>query len=195
MSTVEVHIDDEVLKLPSRFYHLIAKLQTVMQEFTLELKVGKIRCFFESEYVEIDEESEEAVPDGKSGTVPDRKAETPENSETDIEELLHINIEIDKQAYEFSGEEFWEQFLSVKTVESKNAKKFSRFRFKDNSSGIMVKRVVDKNTKKEVTTLEVYGYDEKVPLLSMNVSDLKAITAKGFPVKLGTPLVTALTYL
>ncbi len=189
MSTVEVEIDDKIVKLPSRFYHLIAKLQTVMPEFCLELKVGKINCFFESEYLEIDEESETETANPK--------AETPDNSEVSIEELLQVRIGIDKQVYEFEGEEFWQQFLSAKTVESKNAKKFSRFKFEDNSSGIKISRSLKgpKEKRVEVTTLEVFGHDEKEPLLRMNVSNVNALTAKDFPVRLGAPLLTALGYL
>jgi hypothetical protein len=190
MSTVTVVVDDRELRLPAKFYHMIAKLHTVMNEFSFEVKIGKVYCLFEAEYHEIDEDSEDelAEPAPKSSVTKNTKAETPQNSEeeTDVEELLMVRIKIDQTDEVFEGEEFWEQFLAVNAVESKNAKRLGKFRFKDNASGIIIRRTAVKASGAKsggtgTTYLEVFGTEPKKPLIKMTVtpSNLKSLADVG----------------
>ena len=177
MSTVEVTIDDKTLRMPAKFYHMVAKLRTVMDEFSLEMKVGKVYCLFSAEYDDIDESEESEVQD--------IKAETPCNSEeTEVSQMLLVQIHIDQTIEAFEGEEFWDQFLAVNTKEAKNAKPLGKFSFKDNSSGMVIRRAGIKKSDPKGTVGPTYieiGDDSKKPLIRIpfNKQSLTALTAAG----------------
>jgi hypothetical protein len=172
--SVELSIEDETLSLPSRFYHILNKLQTVVKDFSFETKIGPVKCVFTSEYLEVEGDEETS----------------------DVEEILSVYIKIDKTEHTFAGEEFWEQFTSAKVKESKNSRRFSRFIFKDQGSGIIIKRTAkgSGSDTKTNTVLEVFNAQEKEPYISMNVNsaDLRALESS--PVRIHENVMRILSF-
>lgn len=179
MSTVEVTIDDKTLRMPARFYHMVAKLRTVMDEFSFEMKVGKVYCLFTAEYDDLEESEEEGTDSKKAETPHSSPKRDQDDDDTEIAQLLTVQIHIDQTIEVFEGEEFWDQFLAVNTKESKNVKPLGKFSFKDNDSGMVIRRAglrkSDPKGSIGATYIEI-GTDPKKPLVRIPFDDRSLAT-------------------
>lgn len=163
MSTIEVKIEDEKFSIPSKFYYLLAGLHSVVNSFSLDLKMNGISYSFVS-LAPSDEMSEE-------------EDDEEEVDDEEISELPGISLCITKKVegksqddcYSFDYETFWKQYLdhSVKDI-SKDRRKLKRFKFVFLDYNIVVR----KRRFHGEDLLEVYPETKskgEAPLISTNL--------------------------
>jgi hypothetical protein len=126
MSTVEVKIEKEQFSIPSKFYYLLAGLHSVVNSFSLDLKMNGTSYSFVS-LAPAEDEDESDISEEPMSEDGEEEDELPGVS-------LCIAKKVDgktfEESYAFDYETFWKQYLenSLKDT-SRDRRKLKRFKF------------------------------------------------------------------